>query len=253
MKGKLPVAIVIPHSGLAIPPELTGRIALSPAQIFNEADAYANGVYGFPERVLHWVSFPYARAVLDINRSLDPALNRPGDGFLKRQTSYGKPVFRPGQEPTAEEEQALIATYWATWHAQLAGIAADERVKLVIDGHTMAAVGPTLYGDAAALRHRGSVSNLGNRQATPHPQRKRLSAPPAVARALAAELADRLASLPTLTMTRPGVSINVPFYGGWNLQRHSHDRQPWCMIEINRALYIGHAPLALHAYKSIPG
>jgi hypothetical protein len=127
MKGKLPVAIVIPHSGLAIPPELTGRIALSPAQIFNEADAYANGVYGFPERVLHWVSFPYARAVLDINRPLDPALNRPGD------------------------------------------------------------------------------------------------------------------------------SINVPFYGGWNVQRHSHDRQPWCMIEINRALYIGHAPLALHAYKSIPG
>ncbi|MCL4264032.1 MAG: hypothetical protein KJ069_12485 [Anaerolineae bacterium] len=33
---------------------------------------------------------------------------------------------------------------------------------------------------------------------------------------------------------------NQPFWGGWNLWAHGHTRQPWLMIELNRALYIGY-------------
>ena len=97
--SKLPVAIVISHSGLAIPPELNGRIILTPAQIFNEADAYTNDIYDFRNDVLHWVSFPYARALLDVNRSPNAHYNRPGDSVVKWQTSYGAPVYEAGTEP----------------------------------------------------------------------------------------------------------------------------------------------------------
>ena len=52
---QLPIAVVIPHAGLAVPPEVAGRVALSAAQIFNEADAYADLLYDFRGRVLHWL------------------------------------------------------------------------------------------------------------------------------------------------------------------------------------------------------
>ncbi|MFQ5437113.1 MAG: hypothetical protein ACE5FD_19820 [Anaerolineae bacterium] len=60
----LPIAIVSPHGHLAVPPELTDLVALTSAQIFNEADV-----------------------------ALIP---RPGDGVVKEVTSYGAAVFKPG-------------------------------------------------------------------------------------------------------------------------------------------------------------
>lgn len=236
--ARLPIAVVIPHAGLALPPEVAGRVALSAAQIFNEADAYADLLYDFRGRVLHWVCFPYARAVVDVNRPDDPARTRPGDGIVKRQTSYGAPVFRPGLAPDAALERQLIARYWQPWHAQLAAIAADPQVRLVIDAHSMAATGPTLYDDPAAARPRVSVSNLGRPDGTAHPARP-LSAPPELARQLAAALAAALADLPVLAVPGREVAINQPFYGGWDLWAHGGQQQPWCMVEVNRALYVG--------------
>ena len=56
--AKLPIAIVLPHAGLQIPPELTDRLALTPEQIFNEADAYTDLIYDFRDQVVHWACFP---------------------------------------------------------------------------------------------------------------------------------------------------------------------------------------------------
>lgn len=233
----LPIAVVIPHSGRDIPPELSGRIALTPEQIFNEADVYADLIYDFRGQVLHWICFPYARAILDMNRPDDPNQTRPGDGIVKRQTSYGDPVFRPGHEPDPALERILIDRYWRGWHEQLAAVAADRRVKWVIDAHTMAASGPSNYDDPGRVRPRISVSNFGNEQgeAGPFP----LTAPPHLVRNLAARLGRRLADLPSLAPTGRDVAINTPFYGGHDLQAHGGQNQPWLMLELNRALYIG--------------
>ena len=105
---KRPIAIVNPHSGLAVPPELEGRLALTERQIFNEADIFAEQIYDFADDVLYTEVFPIARAIIDVNRPNDPSRVRPGDGIVKRQTSYGAPVFLPGAEPDAALEQLLI-------------------------------------------------------------------------------------------------------------------------------------------------
>ncbi len=239
MANILPIAVVIPHSGLAIPPEVAGRIALDEGQIFDEADAHADLIFDFRERVLHWVVFPFARAVVDVNRGPDPAGNRPGDGIVKRQTSYGAVVYRPGMEPESALEEAMIARYWADWHRRLQEIEADRRVKLVIDAHTMAAFGPSHYDDPAALRPRVSVSNLGDFDAYPHPERQQLSAAPELVLALARELGASLAGVPALCPVGEDVAVNAPFYGGWDLWQHGGAHQPWLMVEVNRALYVG--------------
>lgn len=236
---KLPIAVVLPHAGLQIPPEVTDRVALTPEQIFNEADAYVDRIYDFREQVLHWVYFPYARAILDVNRLDDPAVNRPGDGIVKWQTSYGDRVYKPGQEPDEALEQVLLERYWQPWHEQLAAIAADPAVKLVIDGHSMAATGPGKYDDPGQLRPRLSVSNFGDVSGGPHPDGKRLTAPPEMMDRAAAAFHTPFSTLTPLVPTGPVTAINAPFRGGADISLHGGIYQPWLMIEISRALYIG--------------
>jgi formiminoglutamase len=237
---RLPIALVMPHGGLAVPPELDGRIALTPTQIFNEADLYVEQLFDFRDRVLYWETFPYARAILDLNRPADSALHhRLGDGVVKRQTSYGDPVFHPRLEPEPALENYLIHHYWQPWHDRLTAIERDERVKLVIDCHSMAAIGPDMYDDPAAIRPFAQVANLGDHRGELYASRPRLSAAPEVARALAAALQAALLDLLPLVPAEPDVPLNRPFWGGWNLWAHGGVHQPWLMIEMNRALYIG--------------
>ncbi len=237
--NKLPIAVVLPHAGWHIPPEVADRVALTPEQIFNEADAYVDAIYDFREQVLHWVCFPYARAILDVNRLADPAVNRPGDGIVKWQTSYGDRVYKPGQEPDERLEQVLLERYWQPWHEQLAAIAADPAVKLVLDGHSMAATGPGKYDDPGQLRPRLSVSNFGDVNGGPHPDGKRLTVPPEMMGWVAAAFHAPFAALTPLVPTGPVTAINAPFRGGADISLHGGLRQPWLMVEISRALYIG--------------
>lgn len=238
MSEKLPVAIIIPHAGLEMPPELAGRVALMESHIFNEADIYADLLYDFRDRVLHWLSFPYARAVLDVNRDLEG--NLPGDGIVKWQTSYGERVYDAGDEPHGWLEQVLIERYWQSWHEQLATIAADERVKLVIDAHTMAGMGPTRYSDPAQVRPRLMVGNWGDERGEVDSVRQQLTAAPTLVRWWAARLGELMADVPALTPTAANYAINSPFYGGSDLLLHGGKQQPWMMVEISRALYVGH-------------
>lgn len=240
MTQKLPIAIISPHGGLDIPPELDGRIALTAEQIFNDADAYVDQIFDFRDRVLYYETFPYSRAILDMNRPADSQLHhRQGDGVVKRQSSYGVPVFHPRMEPEENLEHYLINHYWQPWHDRLTEIEHDERVKLVIDCHSMAAVGPDAYDDPSQLRPRLEIANLGDYLGQLYPPRHRLSANADVACFFAEQLGALLADVPGLTEMGANTAVNKPFWGGWDIWAHGHERQPWLMIELNRGLYIG--------------
>lgn len=237
----LPIAIILPHAGLKTPAELNGRLALTEEHIFNEADVYTEEVYNFRDQILHWASFPYARAIIDVNRAEDPSLSRPGDGIIKRQTSYGNSVYLPGQEPDEQLEKLLINRYWRPWHEKLAVIAADPRVKLVLDCHSMAAVGPSAYTDANPnqVRPRVSISNLGDWDGDNRTPDQRISADPHVTRMLAVQLGKNLDDLPTLAPVGARSAVNTPYMGGYDIAAHGGRTQPWLMLEVNRALYVG--------------
>ena len=245
MPARLPIAILLPHCGLDVPRELLGRVSLNACDLFNEADIYTDLIYDFRDEVACWLTFPYARAMIDVNRSTGHNHSRPGDGIVKTQTSYGIPVHHPGQAPGAELEHSLIDRYWRPWHQQLATLAADPRIRLVIDCHSMAATGPGHYDDPGARRPRACVANLGDHLAEPALGRRHPTAPPALARDFAAKLGRGLADLPTLAPASRDVGINTPFAGGWNIWAHAgksvfgHPPQVWLMVEVSRGLYVG--------------
>ena len=240
MTKKLPIAIIIPHGGLAIPPELEGRVALTPEQIFNEADAYVDEIFGFRDRVLHLMTFPYARGILDVNRPDDASLHhRLGDGALKLQSSYGVPVFHKGQEPDVELVNTLITKYWRPWHEKLTAIVDDPDVKLVIDCHSMAAMGPDAFDDPSALRPRVSSSNLGDERGEGRESWGHITAAPAATRFFGERMAELLADIPDLTETGAPYAINAPYLGGWAMRLYGGVYRPWLMVELSRGLYIG--------------
>ena len=240
---KLPIAIILPHAALATPPELEGRLALTEADIFNEADVYTDLLFDFKDRVARWHVFPYARGIIDVNRPEDPRLlKRAGDGVVKELTSYGHPVFKPGMRPDPAEEKALIDRYWRPWHDLLDEIAADPEIKLVIDGHSMAARGPNKYDPNEKLRPRACASNLGDTHGLPRPHLPGTTMSAEDLGVLAAALEQQFASLsPLCQEATPGpVLLNAPYAGGWDLKAHGvNSPQPWAMIEVSRALYIG--------------
>jgi N-formylglutamate amidohydrolase len=241
--GKLPIAIILPHAGLEVPPELEGRLAIGEDQIFNEADVYTDLIFDFRDRVTHWVRFPYARALIDVNRPDDPAmLKRVGDGVVKDVTSYGQTIFKPGQRPDFVEERELVHRYWHPWHEQLAAIASDPDIKLVIDAHSMAARGTKKYDPAQRLRPRGCVSNLGDARGYLRNGYPRTTMPAADLQFLGQEVGRGLARIPALCPAGdPGpVILNAPYWGGWDLKAHGMESaQPWAMIEVSRAMYVG--------------
>jgi len=242
-RDKLPIAIILPHAGLEIPPELEGRLAINEDHIFNEADVYTDLIFDFRDRVQHWVRFPYARALIDVNRPDDPSLlRRVGDGVIKDVTSYGQAVFKPGMHPDLAEERALVHRYWHPWHEQLAAIARDPSIRLVIDAHSMAARGPKKYDPQEKIRPRGCVSNLGDSRGYLRNGYARTTLSAEHLQFFGQEMGQRLGHIPTLCeVEEPGpVLLNDPYWGGWDLTAHGMEsQQPWAMVEVSRAMYVG--------------
>ncbi len=236
----LPIAVIIPHGGLDIPPEIADRIALTPAQIFNDADAFTSDIYDYRDRVLHWQAFPIARALIDVNRMPgEHKTARIGDGMVKRQSSYGADVYKPDCEPDADLEQQLIARYWQPWHDSLRAIGENPDIKLVIDGHSMAATTPTAYGDPSFRRARITASNRGNRRGEVRDGDTPISAPPALTRRFSRLLGEAVVDIEPLTQTGVLCDVNIPFWGGRTITAYRRPDQYWLMIEVNRGLYIG--------------
>lgn len=236
----LPIAIILPHAGLDIPPEMEDRLALSERDIFNEADIYTDLIFDYRDRVSHWLRFPYARVLIDTNRADHPdRIPRRGDGIIKTQTSYGAWVFAKGREPDKKLEHALIDRYWRPWNQQMAAIAADPSIELVIYPHSMSARRPSMYGNPDYVRPRCCICNLGDADGEIVPQRGKVSIAPAITRGFAAELGSLVDDIPALGPVDGIAAINQPFWGGWQLWEHSNKAQPWVMIELSRALYLG--------------
>jgi N-formylglutamate deformylase len=132
----------------------------------------------------------------------------------------------------------LIARYWWPWHEQLAAIVADPAVRLVVDCHSMAAIGPSTYDDPAAVRPRVSASNFGDPDGEPGLDWGPITAPPAMTRFFGERLGALLADIPALAPTGAPYAINQPYRGGWPMRQYGGEK-PWLMVELSRALYIG--------------
>lgn len=207
---KLPLLLSVPHAGRRVPPEAAPYCILSGREIEEDGDVGAAEIYDLESEVAAYVTTDIARAIVDMNRSVD---DRRADGVVKTQTCWNVPVYR---EPLPDDVvRQLLEHYHLPYHAKLRELA-RPRLKLALDCHTMAALGPPVGPDPGRERPRICLSNGDG------------TCPDPWMAALRACFEDAFGR---------NVKINDPFRGGTITCSHAKE-MPWVQLEISRAPFM---------------
>jgi formiminoglutamase len=203
----LPLIVSIPHGGLEVPSEVADLQMLNADQVRVDGDEGAAEIYALEGSVRHVLRTSVARAFVDLNR---PPNDRGRDGVVKTHTIFEEPIYR---RPLSEgEAQRLIERYWQPYQAELRRLAADPAIRLGIDGHTMAAIGPPIARDAGQRRPRVCLGDGGG------------AFPEAWKDSLTRHFRDQFGD---------DVVWNEPFRGGY-ITREMGSVKPWLQIELAR-------------------
>lgn len=206
--SRLPLLISVPHSGLAIPPEIEVINTLNQVEIARDGDEGAAEIYAvLKDQVTHYLYPEIARAFVDLNRRADDFSK---DGVVKTHTCWDVPIYC--RELDFREIEDLLSRYYHPYHARLSSLACQE-VLVALDCHTMADFGPTVGPDPGGKR---PLVCLGDRNHSSCPKEWTL----ALADCLRRQFGDN-------------ISINEPFAGGFITARHSLE-MPWLQLELSR-------------------
>ncbi len=210
---KLPFLVSVPHSGQRIPQEVQDTCILTPEQIYEDGDWGAAEIYfGLEKSAEAFISSDVARAIVDLNRAADDFRK---DGIIKTHTCYDIPVYK--EFPSQKLIEQLLAAYYHPYHLKLEQLAEKGNVKVGIDCHTMAAVGPPVGPDAGRMRPLVCISNADG--TCPNEWLKKLT-----------ESFQKV-------FTQELVTINDPFKGGYIIRTHS-TKLPWLQVELSRTEHI---------------
>jgi N-formylglutamate deformylase len=153
----LPVALSIPHCGTEIPPDIQQDLALSPDEIAESEDLGTREVFtGMP--VLATQVARWSRLVVDLNRSADDLSPK---GVIARKDYFGRKVFKPGFEPNQQESRRRVQLFHQPFHEKLIENLANPAIRLLLDCHSMDAVGPADAPDPEQRRAHISLGNNG--------------------------------------------------------------------------------------------
>jgi formiminoglutamase len=209
----LPLLVSVPHAGLVVPPEATPYCILSPEDIAKDGDEGAAETFDLADHVAEYVTTDIARAIVDLNRARD---DRRPDGVVKTHTCWNVPVYRPF--PPDDVIESLLTSYYHPYHVRLTEAARSE-VRLGVDCHTMAAVGPPIGPGAGVERPWTCLSNADG------------TCPDEWIRSLATCFEQ--------AFEHPA-SINHPFKGGYITRTHAAE-MPWVQLELSRAPFMSNA------------
>jgi len=223
-----PLLVSAPHTGTELPPGLAARFANDAIRALPDTDWNLHRLYDFvPSLGATLLCARYSRYVVDLNRPSDGHALYPGraeTGLVPTQTFAGEPIYRPGEEPGADEIASRVAEYWTPYHKalreQLAERVARFGVALLFEAHSIASDVPRL------ARGRLPGFMLGDVDGT--------SCEPRRADAVFAALAANDAS----------ASRNVPFKGGFITRcfGRPHDGVHALQLEMSQRLYMREGP-----------
>jgi len=236
------VVIAIPHSGTAVPGEIQARFAahVDDTYLRQFSDVDTDKVYSLAN--VRSVRFEWSRYLVDPNRA-------------EKQTSSGgvvphncfdlKELYKPGQEPDAQEAHSRILHYHRPYHLRVDKQEQHADTLFFIDGHSMAAVAPPRTDNPGEFRPDAVLSNLGDAEGNPTPGTPFLSCPPDLCRFAAQRLHHWMAEIspppgPDRAQVQGRVTLNTPFPGGYGIRSHATPSSgvPGIQLELNQGLWV---------------
>lgn len=150
-QGTSPVILGLPHTGTDVPDDIFDRLNDN-GRILADTDWHIHHLYDGLLGDATMVRATFHRYVIDANRdpsgtSLYPGQNTTG---LVPETDFdGKPIWRPGAEPTAEDAIRRLQSFHAPYHAALKAeidrVKAIHGVAILYDCHSIRAHIPFLF------------------------------------------------------------------------------------------------------------
>jgi formiminoglutamase len=221
---KLPILVSLPHAGLQVPEELKDYCILSNHDIEKDGDEQAWEIYNKLEDMVEaFQTTNIARAFVDLNRAPDDIRL---DGVVKTHTIWERPIYNIELPP--ELIQALIKKHWTPYHENLSNLTTDK-VKLGIDCHTMAAVGPPVGPDTGHKRPAVCLSNADG------------TCPDEWIKVMAECFKETF---------QENVKINDPFTGGYIIKSHSSEL-PWIQIELSRGDFMSESEKSVRLIEAL--
>jgi N-formylglutamate deformylase len=150
-QGTSPVILGFPHTGTDVPADIWERLNDN-GRIIADTDWHIHTLYDGLLADATTVRATFHRYVIDANRDPDGSSLYPGQnttGLVPDSDFDGRPIWKTGAEPTAEDTAARLAAFHAPYHAALA--AEIERVKAIhgiavlYDCHSIRANIPFLF------------------------------------------------------------------------------------------------------------
>lgn len=209
---KLPILVSIPHAGTRVPDQVKSIARIAAEDVIKDGDEQAAEIYlPLCDHVVHVVTTDIARAFVDLNRAPDDFRK---DGVIKTHTCWDVPVYV--STPDAEVVARLLECYYYPYHEKLRELALAGDVRVGVDCHTMAAVGPPVAPDPGQHRPVACVSDADG----------------TCDRGWTQELATKLAEF-----LGGEVRINDPFKGGYITRAHAAEL-PWLQLEVSRGDFL---------------
>ena len=152
-RGRSPLVLSVPHAGTEIPDDVAERLA-SRDLGRKDTDWWIDRLYAPLAEMLDatLIATRISRTVVDVNRDPSGRSLYPGQattGLAPLETFDGEPLYRPGQEPTADEVEARAARFFAPYHealaAELASVRVDHGIALLYDCHSIRSSVPRLF------------------------------------------------------------------------------------------------------------
>jgi len=152
IRGDAPLLISLPHDGSSIPEAMAARMTAA-ARRSPDTDWHVGRLYDFARGMGASILKPrHSRYVVDLNRPCDGHALYPGrseTGLVPTRMFDGRPVYRDGEAPAADEVTARVDQYWIPYHRALREEldrlrAAHGRVVLW-EGHSIRGEVPMLF------------------------------------------------------------------------------------------------------------
>jgi len=151
-RGSTPLLISLPHDGTVVPTGLAARMTPEALRL-PDTDWHVGLLYAFARDIGASLLAPlHSRYVIDLNRPPDGAALYPGQketGLAPTITFAGTPVYRPGDEPGAEEIATRVETYWRPYHLaledELRRLVATHGRAVLWEGHSIRSEVPMLF------------------------------------------------------------------------------------------------------------
>ncbi|HEX9718632.1 MAG TPA: N-formylglutamate deformylase [Ramlibacter sp.] len=151
-RGTAPLLVSMPHTGTDIPQALREDF-VPRALAVEDTDWHLARVYNCLPALGASVLRPrYSRYVIDLNRPPDDMPMYPGASnteLCPTRFFTGEPLYPDGRDPSAQERQRRLDTYWRPYHQalreELDRIRAEHGFALLWDAHSIRSEIPWLF------------------------------------------------------------------------------------------------------------